>query len=168
GDDGPDKKKLLLRLGMMALVMLLSIGGGLLASAVTGGPESAEAADEQEKSQEENAPPSDAGEWSYYEDFEPTVVTLNEPRVDRYLRAAIILKFRAGDFARAKGRIENRKRELTDWMIRYLSGLSLDEVRGQKNINRIRRKIKDALNEELWPEGRGRIEEVLMEEFAIQ
>ena len=103
-----------------------------------------------------------------YLDFEPIIVNLDEPRLARYVRAAVVLSVRRADKGKAKSVIEEKKPEIKNYLTVYMSGCSLEDVRGPKNLNRIRREIQDALNRHLFGDNKPLIEEVLFKEFAIQ
>lgn len=116
---------------------------------------------------EKKEEPKPSGEFVYYE-FPPIVVNPNTPRLERYVRASIVLAFKDKDQKAAKDKIEEKKPELISWVTVYLSGLSLEDLRGPKNLNKIRREIQEAFNEHLFGDGRPLINHVLFKDFAIQ
>jgi len=103
-----------------------------------------------------------------YKDLEPITVNLDEPRLARYVHATVTLAIPQEDFEKASILIDERTRVLRDWLTVYLTSLTLDDVRGPANLNRIRREILDAFNQELWPEGKPLIRKVLFKEFAVK
>ncbi len=118
----------------------------------------------------EDAPapvPDQPGELRYF-DFEPITVNINEPRLARYIRATITVAFRAEDYGRGKSMVERKLPELRNLLTVYLASLTLEEIRGEKNLNRIRREIRNKLNEHLWPEQKPLIETIFLKEFAVQ
>lgn len=134
----------------------------------------AEPAAEESKSKEggghgekKDDPPKPSGEFVYHE-FPPIVVNPNTPRLERYVRATIVLAVKDTDEKEAKGRIEEKKPELISWVTVYLSGLSLEDLRGPKNLNKIRREIQEAFNEHLFADGKPLINHVLFKDIAIQ
>ena len=101
-------------------------------------------------------------------DLEPIVVNLNEPQVTRYLRVIFSFAIASGDYTTAMITIEKKKHEMNNWLIVYLSDLSIEEVRGAKNINRVRREIQDSLNDRLWSGKRPLIVGVSLKEWIVQ
>ena len=57
---------------------------------------------------------------------------------------------------------------LTNWLTIYLASLSLEDIRGDRNLKRIQIQILDAFNEQLFPNQKPKIKRVLFKEFAIQ
>ena len=64
--------------------------------------------------------------------------------------------------------IEEKKPILTNWLTIYLAGLSLEDIRGDRNLKRIQSQIVDAFNEKLFPDAKPQIKTILFKEFAIQ
>lgn len=106
---------------------------------------------------------------TWYYDLEPVVANLDEPGVTRYIRAAITLEIRSR-LGRSKGEalFEAKKPVLTNWLNIYLASLSIEDIRGDKNLKRIQLQILDAFNEELFPDAKPQIKYILFKEFAIQ
>jgi flagellar basal body-associated protein FliL len=160
-------------LAVMALgVVAIAAGTGYAVGLVLRGssPASASAATAADVEDEPiGAGAADEGPREYeYIDFEPLLVTLDEPRRDRYVKLLLVLAVRPEDAEEAAKLVEKRKPELKNWLIVYLTGCTLKDVGGPRNLNRIRREIQDSLNEQLWPGRRGRIDHVLFKEFGIQ
>jgi flagellar basal body-associated protein FliL len=63
---------------------------------------------------------------------------------------------------------EEKKPTLTNWLTIYLAGLTLEDIRGDKNLRRIQSQILDAFNEQLFPDAKPQIKHILFKEFAIQ
>ena len=63
---------------------------------------------------------------------------------------------------------EARKMIMRDWLTTYFAGLSLEDVRGTRNLEKIKRQIKDQLNETLFPNGKPYVKRILFKEFAVQ
>jgi len=138
-------------------------------------PASARAEEEQapetETGETDEAPPPKPAEDTenyLYKDLESITVNLDEPRLARYVHATITLGMLQEDFPAASQRIDAKTRVLRDWLTVYLASLTLDDVRGSANLNRIRREILDAFNQELWPESKPLIRKVLFKEFAVK
>jgi len=111
---------------------------------------------------------TDATEKCLYKDLEPITVNLDEPRLARYVHATITLAIPEEEFAAAAPAIDAKMLVLRDWLTVYLASLTLDEVRGPASLNRMRREILDAFNQELWPDQKPKIRKVLFKEFAVK
>jgi flagellar basal body-associated protein FliL len=166
-------KKLVLRVSLLAGVIIVFGGGGfMLGKLLKPDPDAAAAAQDpiqQEAAQDDAralANLEESDEYTYHE-LEPITVTLNERRGNRYLRTTLRLKVSKADASIVEKTLEKNQAEIQDWMLRYLSSLTVTDVLGQRNINRIRRRIRDEMNELLWPNSRPRIEEVLLKEFNV-
>ena len=101
-------------------------------------------------------------------EFGDLVVNLSEQRMTRYLRVKLMLQVTAEEMDDATKAVEQKKIILRNWLIGYLSDKTLDEVRGQAGVNRLRREIQDHFNTILFPDGHDRIRDVLFEEFNVQ
>jgi len=113
------------------------------------------------------APVADNGAYKYL-DIEPITINLDEPRLARYVRATITLAFNAKQESEVTSQVEKRMPELKNWLAVYLAGRTLDEVRGAQSLNRVRREICEAFNEQIWPQQPPKIHHVLLKEFAVQ
>ncbi len=154
---------------LIAGIVALGSGAGFaLSRLVTSGGEVQEArATQPEPTKQPPLPPDGSQEFVYY-DFDPILVTLNEKRQDRFMRITIKLVLGQADHEVAAKIIETKKPELKDWLIVHLSGYTLEDVAGDKNKNRLKRRILDSFNEQLWPGRRPLIAKVILEECAIQ
>jgi len=148
--------------GLIALAAAAGYGTGTLiggASAETTEPEPAPV---------ENAPPDTGDQVQLqYKDFEPITVNLDEPRLARYIRATITVAVLPDDFDKVGTLIDDKMPVLRDWLTVYLASCTLDDVRGAANLNRIRREVLDAFNQQLWPDQKPRIQDVLFKEFTV-
>jgi flagellar basal body-associated protein FliL len=171
GDSGEDAQtgklgkilKLLLPVG----IIVLFAAGGYFASRLNT-PAEASAEDGEPTTMPEKPPTGGEDPELTYFDLEPIVVNLNEPQVTRYLRALFSLGIADDDFGTAKEVIEKKMYDLNNWLIVYLSDLSIEDVRGAKNINRVRREIQDSINDRLWPGERPLVLNVSLKEWIIQ
>ncbi len=159
-------KALLIRAALAAAVGLGAAGGGYVAAMMMhSSPKPAKAAGE------EQAPPPVSNvndeDLAYYE-LDPIVANLNEPRLARYIRATITLAVAKDDLGTVSSTLDSNKPRLKDWINRYLSGCTPDDTRGEDNQNRIRREIRELLNEQFWPDQRPLIAEVHFTEFVVQ
>lgn len=109
----------------------------------------------------------DAKPWVY--ELEPVVANLDEPGVTRYGRVALTIELSA-EMDPEKGTIflDEKKLVLRDWLTTYIAGLSLERVRGTRNLSRIKKEIRDHFNELLFAESKPFVQTILFKEFAIQ
>ncbi|HUT02217.1 MAG TPA: flagellar basal body-associated FliL family protein [Phycisphaerae bacterium] len=165
--------KLVVRVGLM--VAVLAVGavagyalGGLLRGSPPADPNGGPS-DPYPMAEEYPTSPGVASEEYEYIHFEPIIANLNLPRLERYIRATITFAIRKGETqAVAKKKIEDNTAELRNHLNGYLSGQTLEDVRGPKNLNRIRREILERCNELIWPKRRPLIDHVLFKEFTVQ
>ncbi|MCX5684023.1 MAG: flagellar basal body-associated FliL family protein [Planctomycetota bacterium] len=131
--------------------------------------EKSEKTEKSEKGKEgkEGAHLAAGAEYGYY-DFDPIIVNLDEPRLARYIRVSITLVIKAENHEAAKTMLDRRKPELKNWLTTYFSSCTLDNVRGAPSLNRLRREILDAITQQLWPNQKPLVEQVLFKEFAVQ
>ena len=64
--------------------------------------------------------------------------------------------------------LEKKKLILRDWLTTYVNGLSLEDVRGSKNVNRIKKQIRENFNELLFAESKPYIQGIFLTDFAVQ
>ena len=153
---------------LVAVVALCAAGGFYIGHAI----KSAQASEPQGASGASGtaappAAPDASGAYQYF-DIEPITINLDEPRLARYVRATITLAFEAKNDSEVRAQVNKRMPELKNWLAVYLAGRTLDEVRGAQSLNRVRREICDAFNEQIWPQQPPRIHHVLLKEFAVQ
>jgi len=105
----------------------------------------------------------------WYYDLEPVIANLNEPGVSRYVRASFTLEM-SGETEQKKGTalLDEKKPILTDMLFVYLSGLSLRDIQGDKNLKSIQSRIRELFNERLFPDSKPQIKRVLIKEFPVQ
>ena len=105
----------------------------------------------------------------WYYDLDPVVASLNEPSVTRYVRASLILQM-SSELEQKKGTeiLDTKKPVLINWLTVYLSGLTLEDIRGDKNLKAIQWKVCESFNEILFPDSKAYIKEVLIKEFPVQ
>lgn len=173
GGGGGFNAAVLIRVAILVGTVAVGSVGGYAIGGLFGGSAPADA---NQAAQPEAAPASVpptsadiANEDFEYVDFERITANLDDARLARYIAATITLAIRKDkDRAAALARIEKKKREMRNWLHVYLSGLTLETVRGPKNLNRIRRDVEEAFNQLLWPDSRPLIDHVLFKEFAVQ
>ncbi len=100
--------------------------------------------------------------------FGDVVVNLGgDDRLSRLMRVKIML---AVDGPHEKSVTEHMNKQrafLKNWLIGYLSDLSLQDVSRTVGVNRLRREIRDQFNAILWPDGRELVLEVRFDEFVV-
>lgn len=150
----------LLRLGLMVGVVLIGGVGGYVLNRTMSTPAAAGAEEPADK-------PLGKDDYSYIA-FEPLTVTLNTPLKNRYLRATLALAVPSKSLDGTTSLVDKRKPVLVDILVTYLSSLTLEDVGDAKRLNKIRREIMDLLNDELWPDGKPQIDNVLFKDWAVQ
>ncbi|MCE5279973.1 MAG: flagellar basal body-associated FliL family protein [Planctomycetaceae bacterium] len=160
-----DKKNLIVLAVMVLVTMVAAAAGGHFVSRMMHSTAATQPAQPPEPKDQSDAA---AQPQTVFINFEPIIVNANEPRLQRYIRASITLVIRREHEVQVNEILAKRKDEVKNWMITYLSGCSLEEVRGPRNLNRVRREIHDSLNEMLWPNQKPLIENVLLKEFQVQ
>jgi len=166
---------------IMAVVVIVCAGGGFGLSRLFGGvsskhKETAAAGEKKpaeekkskdEKKGDEKGGPTEPRIWYY--DLEPVIANLNEPGVTRYIRVVVTLQI-SSDLSQEKGKafFEEKKPLLINWLNIFFAGLSVEDVRGDKNQKIIQSQILDSFNEKLFPDAKSQIVSVLFKEFAVQ
>ncbi len=160
---------------IMAAVVVLFIGAGFgLSRLVTGsGTTEIAGASEQDQSvqvEDLTVAGSAAGsQKTWYYHLEPVVANLDVPEATRYIRVSLTLEISSEvDEKKGVSFIDERKPILTSWLTVYLSSLSLEDIRGDKNLKRIQAQVLDTFNEKLFPDSKPQIKHILFKEFAVQ
>ena len=105
----------------------------------------------------------------WYYDLEPVVANLDEPGVARYVRLSLTLGVSSNvDKEKGTAFLDRNKPYLKNWLTIYLASLSLEDIRGDKNLRFVQSQILDGINEELFPNAKPQINKILLKEFAIQ
>lgn len=174
--EAADGKSVWFLWAMLGAVIMGGVTGGFALSQLLGGTDAvcpaAEAKDSQveEENFDEFLSKNTKGQtpWAY-EQMEPIVANLDEPGVTRYVRVTITLEM-SPEMDRAKGEpfLTERKLVLRDWLTTYFAGLSLEDVRGTRNLEKIKRQIQDQFNEILFSNGKPYVQRILFREFAVQ
>jgi flagellar basal body-associated protein FliL len=113
--------------------------------------------------------PEKGPEKTWYYDLDPVVANLDVPGVTRYVRATLTLELNSNiDQKKGTDLLEKKKPVLTNWLTIYLAGLTVEDIRGDKNLQRIQTQILDEFNENLFPDEKPQIKKILFKEFAIQ
>ena len=172
GNNESAKNTPLVGMAVMVGVVLLAAGAGFgIRKLLFSGPAQVQASQDASPAEDQipiDDPNAASGQEYTYIKLDPTTTTLDGPRMSRYFRVTISLAVRREDERDAAKRIEAKTPELRNWLNLYLAGQTLDNVRGEKNLNRLRREIHDAMNEQLWPNAKGLISQVLFEDVNVQ
>jgi len=175
-----DKKSLIGRLlpwVIMVVVVALCAGAGfglgrLFAGSPTPGAAESDLKPDESAQIEDLKADDDSAKDSedvWYYDLDPVVANLNEPSVTRYVRASLTLEMSSElDEKDGTAFLDEKKPLLINWLTVYLSGLRLEDVRGDKNLRSIQSQIREAFNEELFPNSKPQIKQVLIKEFPVQ
>ncbi|HPC94908.1 MAG TPA: flagellar basal body-associated FliL family protein [Sedimentisphaerales bacterium] len=174
--EAPDKKGKSSRL-LPWLVPVVTVGlcggGGFLVGRLFGTRGSAQnvAASEAPTATAPALPPVNAAATgsSWYYDLEPVVANLNEPGVTRYVRIALTLE--VGDRLSEKDGtpfLEQRKPLLKNWLTLFVANLTLEDIRGERNLRHVQSQIADTFNQGLFPNAPPCIKRVLFKELSIQ
>ena len=111
--------------------------------------------------------PQDEKLWPF--DLEPVIANLDEPGVTRYARVTITLQLSPQmNLEKGSPFLDEKKPILRDWLTTYIAGLSLERVRGTRNLARIKKEVRDSFNELLFPQSKPFINDILFKEFAVQ
>jgi len=162
--------------GIIGAVTVAASTGGFALSQLLGGTDmvcpaaEVESADAPEKNFDEYLTRNgkDQTPWTY-DQLEPVVANLDEPGVTRYVRICITLEISPEmDPSKGQSYIGERKLILRDWLTTYFAGLSLEDVRGTRNLEKIKRQVQDEFNDILFPNGRPYVKRILFKEFAVQ
>lgn len=167
-------KKLLLWL-IMAVVVAVCASAGFALGRLLANPAKTQ---DTENTQQDNqtqiedlkSDDSEKGpEKTWYYDLEPVIANLDVPGVTRYVRATLTLELNSNiDQKKGTDLLEKKKPVLTNWLTIYLAGLTLEDAKGDKNLQRIQIQILDEFNEKLFPDEKPQIKKILFKEFAIQ
>ena len=158
---------------ILGAVTLAGSTGGFALSQLVGesAPTDVEAVDEAADADEAiNAMLAEqTDQMPWVEEFEPVLANLDEPGVTRYVRVTITLEM-SPELDEIKGRefLGTKKMMVRDWLTTYLAGLSLEDVRGSRNLNRIKKDILDECNKLLFPKGQPFVQKIFFKEFAVQ
>ena len=159
---------------VLVVVMVGTTGGFALAQLIAGPPATVDvnpenAEQSKEKTFEEILAESQEEKKVWHYSLDPIVANLDEPGVTRYVRVTITLEMSPEmSFMHGEEFINEKKLLLRDWLTTYLAGLTLEQVRGNRNLTRIKKEIRDNYNEILFPESKPFVNRVLIKEFAVQ
>lgn len=159
---------------LLAVVIAGSTGGFALSQLIGGQPpvlpENEQAKPEEEPTIDDILKAEQEGDTPWlYETLEPVLANLDEPGVTRYVRVTVTLEMSpALDKEKGMAFMADKNMLLRDWMTTYFAGLSLEDVRGSRNLTRIKKEVEDQFNEILFPSSQPYVQKVLFKEFAVQ
>lgn len=160
---------------IMFVVVVICAGAGLVAGRFVRdlrAPETGENSKEDRPARIESLNTDDSAETSqevWYYDLEPVVANLDETGVARYVRLSLTLGISSNvDKEKGTAFLDRNKPHLRNWLTIYLASLCLEDIRGDKNLRLVQSQILDGINEELFPNTKPQIKEILLKEFAIQ
>ena len=107
------------------------------------------------------------GQYEYL-DFPETVVNLSDGSRNRYLQVTLSLEVKAKEAKEVKKNLDAKTVPLKDWMLRYLSGKSLEDISGDSALNRLRSDILDQFNSIMYPGGEELIHDVKFTKVGVQ
>ena len=177
--EGGGKKSLIGKLlpwVILVVVVMFCAGAGFGLGRIFAGSRTQDAAISESQmenaSQKDNQNTDDSDEDSddvWYYDLDPVVANLNEPSVTRYVSATLTLQLSAAwDQKKGVEILEQKKPILINWLTVYLSGLTLEDIRGDKNLKSIQATICQAFNDTLFPNSKPHIKQVLIKGFPVQ
>ena len=149
---------------MVAVVAICAGGGFGLGRLLAGGkaPRTAEVNEPQKPEYQHVLNEQANSEKMWFYKCDPVVANLNEPGATRYVSMGFTLEVSgqlpsgggAGRGGGASNYLKEKQPLITNWVTIYLSSLSLADVQGEKNLNRILQEIRDGLNAKLFPEAK--------------
>ncbi len=157
---------------IIGIITLACSAAGFGLSRLIAKPSPAEQTDEaatDNSIEQPNITPREIEEKSWFYDLEPVVANLDVPGATRFVRASLTLEMNPA-LEEAKGRelVDYKSPILKNWLTVYLASLSLDDVRGDRNLRRIQAHTLQAFNEELFGDSEPMIKNILFKEFPIQ
>lgn len=158
---------------MLVVVVLCGIAGFALGRFLAGSSMSKKAEYSQEKPPQVEYLRMDGSETNpkrvWYYDLEPVVANLDEPGITRYIRVNLTFEISPKvDKEKGIAFFDEKKPVLTNCLTIYLAGLTIDDIKGDRNIRRIQSQLLDIFNEKLFPNTEPLIRQILFKEFAIQ
>ena len=156
-----------------AVVLSSVLGAGLSFILTKKTPKTANAATEEQQVEPEKKKDDKKSEVvdenaSWYFDMDPIVANLDVPGVTRYVRVALTMELTFDPAGEGAPAFEEKLPVLNNWLTIYLSSLSIEDIRGGKNLKRMQAQILDNFNQILYPDEKPCIKQVLFKEFAIQ
>lgn len=104
-----------------------------------------------------------------YEDLAPFIGNLKGSRSKLFVKVSITVVYRLGpELADAKSLFTERKAIIADRLNFIFGAKGFEDVEGAEHRGAIKEEIKTQLQAALFPDKRGRVEDILYREFYIQ
>lgn len=147
---------------IMAVVGLVVLGGGAFVVVGSAGvPEDPNAP----KPGEDRYYTGDQLQWP----IEDLLVNLTGARGQTYLELSLQLRYRCGEGVENQETIfEENDAKVRDRLNILLSSKTVADLEGAENKQALKQEIRRALDEAIFPEQMGRVEEVYFAKFAVQ
>jgi flagellar basal body-associated protein FliL len=164
-----------LRWVVMVVVVVVCAGAGFGLGRLLASPAPSNTAEPSQQDQpapaenvEADNSSTDSQEGWYYP-LEPVIACLDEPRATRYIRLKLMLKM-SSELSVREGAalLEEKMPVLINWLSIYLAGLTIDDIRGERNQRRMQLQILDAFNEKLFVDAKPQIKKILFKELVVQ
>jgi flagellar basal body-associated protein FliL len=175
--EGQKEKKSFIKKILPFVIMIIFVGvcagagfglGKILAGTSAPNADANEISSEEAKEEEKVDFSADSDKFWYY-NLEPAVVAnLNEPGVTRYISASLTLQMSVLNEKEMRVFLDEKTPILRNWLYLYLSGLSIANIQGDKNLKSIQSQICDGFNKELFGNSKPQIKQILIREFPIQ
>jgi flagellar basal body-associated protein FliL len=170
----PSRSKSLLPWILLAVIVPLCAGAGFGLGRLVAGSSEPAAEDVPEDTDKPDymnliAPETpDQKNW-FFQELDPVVANLADPGATRYIRAGFMLEMK-GAFDPMTGTLwlAEKRPLIKNWLAIYLASQTVEDLQGERNLNRVLSEIRDMLNERLFPDVKPPIDKVLLSEFAIQ
>ena len=174
-EEGQEKKsaiKRLLPIIILVVVVGVCAGAGIGLGKILAGPSGevvAKGEGDENLTGEEAVDLGNESKKFWYYDLEPAVVAnLNEPGVTRYVSASLTLQMNLENEKDTRAFLDEKTPILRNWLYIFLSGLCIEDIKGDKNLKSIQSQICDGFNKELFPNSKPQIKQILIREFPIQ
>jgi len=104
-----------------------------------------------------------------YKEMEALSVSLNDLGSLRHIRIKLNLLMSSEITQKNTAKLfEEKEPILRSWLNIYLSGMSVDDVRGEQNKQSMQMYILDVFNEKLFDKKKPLVKQILFEEFIVQ
>jgi flagellar basal body-associated protein FliL len=118
---------------------------------------------------EDQLPIPDPNEEVAYLPFsEDIVVNFNDPRFSRYLKMRLSLQIAKSQTDDITKLLEEKNDVLINWLISHIADKRVEDIRGKRGTNQLRREIHDSFNALLFTDGIERIQDILFQELNVQ
>lgn len=107
---------------------------------------------------------------SWFYDLPPVATNLKDTGSTRYVRAALTLEIvPEADESKTREFLDKKKKPIiTNILNIYFAGLSVEDINSDKDLRRIQYELINLLNENLGPDSKPLIKQILFQEFGVQ